>query len=85
MVDRITAGWESLLEDAKVTAREFLEAAESAVADKLGKDVANKHPELIAQIATNMHYEFRTGTMAAMMQNIEDALGSIAGALDHDD
>ena len=71
----ITAGFYELLSQAKMTAKDYLDAAISDIDSMLGEGYAAKHPELIGAYMHTASFDLGTAVLA---QQIRAGLDNLA-------
>lgn len=81
MVERITASADRLMEQASMTACEYLDEAVRKIDSTFGTGYAKQHPELVAGFMQTAAADFGATRMAAALEAVADSLDSVAGAI----
>jgi hypothetical protein len=73
----ITADYTTLMNQASMTADEYMRKAVDAIDMKLGDDYASDHPELIAAMIQAAAIDFGTACICKAIQEAADTIASI--------
>lgn len=70
----ITAGWETLLRQAPMTAATYLDEAVRCIDARFGEGYSAKHPELVAAFMQVCAQDFGAASLKIGMQEVAEAL-----------
>lgn len=82
MIDSISAKAETLLDQASMTANEYLVKAIRAIDAKFGEGYAAQNPVLVGAFMAAAAQDFHTAMTVAQNQRQEGALNAISDSLD---
>lgn len=78
MNNRISASYEELMKQAKMTAHDYFHAAIETIDERFGKGFSEKNPELIGAFMRTASQDFHT---AVTSQSVQDGLADVVEAI----
>ncbi len=77
----VSAGWETLLRQASITAEVYFQEAVAMIDSKFGEGYAKKHPELVGAFMNAAARDFASSSQVVAAQKITSALYYIASRI----